>query len=130
MHSLIGSKVQDGEGRTWIEVTRDTSGVALYGPYIPLLAGMYAVISDFELIEPAPSPAEIVAVFDVVSGLNAGPIVSVDLLGTSFVSGPRQSIKLPFELNGTTFGLQFRLITTGRAALRVCTQITLEQDVG
>ena len=104
----------------WIELAAGQGGVAIYGPYMPLRAGRYYVTWQIQPAAGADSP---VAVCDVVAGSDAA------ILARHEVQPHESRVSLEFELPETTFGLQFRTISTGGAGFWVLRRIELDEDL-
>lgn len=107
----------DGE---WIESAPGQGGVALYGPYMPLRAGRYRVTWQ---VRPAAGARTSVAYCEILAAGNPEPLARHDVLtGESRVS-------LDFDLNGMTFGLQFRCVSTGGEGFSVLRKVELEEHI-
>jgi hypothetical protein len=73
--------------------------------------------------------AELVAFVDVAARNDAEQLATRDLtLRELPPDGALHEIVLPFELAETTFGVQFRLYTTGRVSVFARSQVELEED--
>jgi hypothetical protein len=109
-----------GSGRNrLVRTAAGEGGYLKYGPYVPLRPGRYqvtfAVGSPVELSNVAPE--EPVGEVDVISTgatkIHARrPIAAGELRGGRLVEFP-----LPFELAETAFGIEFRIVSTGRVPL-------------
>jgi hypothetical protein len=108
---------QSPEGE-WIESAAGQGGVAIFGPYMPLRAGRYRVTWQ---IQPAPGAQSPVAVCDVVARSD------VEVLARHEVQPHESRVSLEFKRSETTFGLQFRCISTGGADFSVLRKIELDE---
>jgi len=114
----LGSHVTS-EGQ-WIESAPGQSGVAIYGPYMPLRAGRHRVTWQ---IRPAPDAQSPFAICDVVREGCTEPLAQYEVApGQTFVSAE-------FDLAETTFGLQFRCASTGGAGFAVLREIRLDEHI-
>ena len=109
---------QSPEGE-WIESAAGQGGVTIFGPYMPLRAGRYRVTWQIKAAV-AESP---VAVCEVVAGSGA------EVLARHEVRSNESRVSLEFEVAETTFGLQFRCISTGGAGFLVLRKIELEEHL-
>jgi SAM-dependent methyltransferase len=113
-----GHQSRRTEEGDWIISTPSQGGVVFYGPYMPLRAGRYRVTWR---IEPAADASSPVAICDVVAGGDAKPITCHE------VAASDRRVSLEFTLRATTFGLQFRCLSTGGAGFSVLRKIDLEE---
>jgi hypothetical protein len=109
---------QSSEGE-WIESAAGQGDVAIFGPYMPLRAGRYRATWQIKAAV-AESP---VAVCDVVAGSDA------EVLARHEVRSNESRVSLEFEVADTTFGFQFRCISTGGAGFLVLRKVELEEHL-
>jgi hypothetical protein len=127
MTSTVGRALRGQDGSIWIDISRWERGWALFGPYIPLRPGRYAVTFETKITE-KPENFDAVATFDIVSNQGTKRIAEFSLSGET--SGTDlTNIRLPFHLEETTFGIEFRCFATGIAGFRIRKGVRLEEDV-
>lgn len=109
----------DEEGQ-WIDLAPGEGGFAFYGPYIPLRAGDYRITWK---IKPTLGAAAPVAILDIVAEGHAEPLARHEVLATE------TEISLSFTLLKTTFGLQFRCLSTGGAGFSVLRRVFIDENI-
>lgn len=108
--SIVGTRVST-EGRDVIQCPAGTSGVMVYGPYMPLESGSYT--ATFVLRLTGAADDGIVARCDIL-GHNGREIIARDYTGKEIdVESGRMT--LDFTLADLEFGIQARCISRGRA---------------
>jgi SAM-dependent methyltransferase len=110
---------QSAEGE-WIESAAGQGGVAIYGPYMPLRAGRHRVTWQ---VQPAAGAQSPVAVCEVVAGSGS------QVLSRHEVRSGELRVSLEFELTETTFGVQFRCVSTGGAGFLALRKVELEEHL-
>ena len=104
----------DGE---WVVMAAGEGGPAFFGPYMPLKAGRYACTWEME----GGTGGGPVARFDIQARDHDEPLAQHD------ATGGEREVRLEITLTDTTFGLQFRALSLGRAGFAVRRRIRLEQ---
>lgn len=100
------------EGHSWLR-SRGEPGALMYGPYMPLPAGRYTVRFELRRGDACLSGSTEVARVDVLTGSGielAASSICADELNTACST----FMSLTFQLDETTFGIQFRITVTGR----------------
>jgi len=120
--TLIGQR-QMINGKSWL-VCHDDAGVLAYGPYMPLPEGRYTARLAVQLLADLHCGSDHILRLDVIDGA-AREIVVVDLSLDQFVVGQPITVEIPFSLEKTTFGLQFRTIVVVPASVGVCAEMGL-----
>jgi hypothetical protein len=114
------------DGSCWLR-SQGTPGALLYGPYMPLPKGRYTVEFDLRLLDPADEEAAPMVNIDVMNGREA-ILVSRTLCARELTNrGSR--IELNFELDDTTFGLQYRVFGLNQARFECKRSVTLHSHL-
>jgi SAM-dependent methyltransferase len=123
----VGSIERRSDGE-WVVCAAGQQGVAIYGPYLPLKAGRYAVTFTLtkEGADP-PDPDSVICRCDVTRGPEAEVMVARDLRASEV--GQSTQVTLAFELSQLQFAMQFRCISLGGVRLSVRRGIVLAEMV-
>lgn len=121
LRSQPGHAIEASPDGDWVVSAPGLAGAALYGPYMPLKAGLHRVTWRFR---PAPATTEVVAICDVLSDRDAEP------LARRQVQGGETGVSLEFRLTEMTFGLQFRCLSQAGPGFSVLRRIELEEQIG
>ena len=123
MHRTQGSLREAGD-RKIVTGRRGRAGHLLFGPYVPMRPGRW--VARFRLSakperwRKKPEPDEPLGSIDVMVG-DADPKVVAERWLTVRdlpLDGAEREYELPFELDSTVFGAQFRVYTVGRVRMR------------
>jgi hypothetical protein len=122
MHRTQGSLREAGD-RKIVTGRRGRAGHLLFGPYVPMRPGRW--VARFRLAAGPvrwrkPEPDEPLGSIDVMVG-DADPKVIAERALTARdlpLDGDEREYELPFELEDTVFGAQFRVHTVGRVRIR------------
>lgn len=109
----IGAHHHRADG-DWYVCDAGAKGLLLYGPFTPLKAGRYRVTFCVRTTDARSNNADI-ARCEVVTFPTDPPLASRECRKSDLERGP--DIKLDFELTRTTFEIQFRCISYGKASL-------------
>jgi SAM-dependent methyltransferase len=130
MHRTHGS-LREQNGRKVVTGRRGREGHLLYGPYVPMRPGRWVVRFRLEA-GPArwrkPDPEEPIGSIDVMVG-DADPHVVAERTLTARelpLDGEEHELELPFELENTEFGAQFRVHTLGKVRMRAHYPVEVE----
>jgi hypothetical protein len=109
--------IEHGADGEWVTCNPDQSGALIYGPYLPLRAGRYAVTFDLSTDASASAgnavdPTTVAVRCDVMIGAKTEAIVYRDLRASDI--GASTSVTLTFELSQLEFGVQFRCLSFGK----------------
>jgi SAM-dependent methyltransferase len=133
MHHTLGSKRSIGE-RMSVRAPRRRAGRLLFGPYVPMRPGRW--VARFRVAaEPArwrrPEPDEPLGSIDIAIG-DEPSIVAERTLTTKDLplDGDVRELELPFELDQTAFGAQFRAHTLGRVRMRAEYPVRVDLEAG
>jgi SAM-dependent methyltransferase len=110
-----------------VTVTPGEFGFLVFGPFVPMQRGSW--VARFRVAAEADEGAAegILGVADVAVGPEADAIALREL--TSDVvppDGRLREVAVPFELDDTTFGVEFRVRTTGVVTLRALLHVTVD----
>ena len=122
MHHTVGSRREEN-GRKLVSGRRGQAGALLFGPYVPMRPGKW--IASFRISAvPArwrsnPEPDEPLGSVDVTVGESEPRVVAERSLTARELplDGQEHALELPFELDRTEFGAQFRVHTLGRVRM-------------
>ena len=122
MHHTVGSRREE-DGRKFVSGRRGRAGALLFGPYVPMRPGKW--IARFRISAvPArwrsnPEPGEPLGSIDVTVGESEPRLVAERSLTARELplDGQEHALELPFELDRTEFGAQFRVHTLGRVRM-------------
>jgi SAM-dependent methyltransferase len=123
MHRTQGS-LRDAGDRKVVTGRRGREGHLLFGPYVPMRPGRW--VARFSLSaapwrwRAQPQPDEPLGSIDVMVG-DADPKIVAERSLTARdlpLDGSEREYELPFELDDTVFGAQFRVYTLGRVRMR------------
>jgi SAM-dependent methyltransferase len=129
MHRTHGS-LREENGRKVVTGRRGRAGHLLYGPYVPMRAGRW--IARFSLAAGPvrwrkPEPDEQIGSIDVVVGVDPQFVAERKLTARELpLDGKEHELELPFELESTEFGAQFRVHTLGRVRMRAHYPVEVE----
>jgi len=135
MHHTLGSKKSLGD-RTAVRALRWRAGKLLLGPYVPMRPGRW--VAHFRVAAgPArwrrPEPDEPLGSIDVAIGDEPTPTIVAQrtLTGRDLpLDGEACELELPFELDDTAFGAQFRVHTLGRVRMQAEYPVEVEAAAG
>jgi hypothetical protein len=117
-YHLVGKVKGTGRNRL-VHTGPGEAGYAKYGPHVPLPPGRYQ--ATFAVGCPADvagvSPEDVVCDLDVCSGYGHKRLAHRKVAFGEVASGRLHEIALPFDLRETEFGVESRILTTGRAPL-------------
>lgn len=113
---VIGERRENG-GRQVVSVPEAVSGYALYGPYMPLVPGHYRVTFTLRRLG-ACAEDQPVAVLDVADEQGA-VITDRSVLDHELPENVWTDLDTSFTLRELAWGGQFRVFSTGAAALEV-----------
>ncbi len=105
----------------WVVSAPGQGGVVFYGPYMPLKRGRHRVTWRFRTPGHGTGP---VAICDVIGETTPGTLAAVE------VFADRSEVSIEFDLSETTFGLQFRCISTADEGFSVLRRIRLGRVPG
>jgi SAM-dependent methyltransferase len=120
----VGRRAGEGDGE-WLEASRGEAGVLRYGPYAPLRRGRHQV--SFEWRAEPTGGAAVALTFDVVEDGGRRELCRRDVLLGEIRSARPARLGLAFDLDRTTFGVEFRAISTGCAAVAVKPRLIVEE---
>jgi SAM-dependent methyltransferase len=122
MHHAVGSR-RESNGRKLVTGRRGQAGHLLFGPYVPMRPGHWVV--RFRIAAKAgrwrstPDPDEPLGSLDVMVGDADQRVVAERSLTARDLplDGQEYELELPFDLEDTEFGAQFRVHTFGRVRM-------------
>lgn len=117
-----GTKIVEGGDGIWINVDKKAKGVIFDGPNMPLWTGSHIVSFRLRFNDRLPASTEPVARVEVVCLSRDDPIARVDVYPTD----GEHKVELSFELDQLEFGLQFCLVSYGRAPFQARFAIDLD----
>jgi SAM-dependent methyltransferase len=130
MHRTHGS-VREANGRKVVTGRRGRAGHLLFGPYVPMRPGRW--VARFRLAAGPvrwrkPEPDEPLGSIDVMVGDSEPKVVAEKALTGHELppDGVERELELPFELDQTVFGAQFRVHTLGRVRMRAQYPVEVE----
>jgi hypothetical protein len=107
------------EGRL-VRAAPGDEGPMIFGPYVPMPAGDWVVGFDIALGDGAVAGRDdVVATLEAITAAGTRRLGHAEVRGGELMQGPnwrRHSVR--FSLEQTTMGVEFRLTTLGRVALR------------
>jgi hypothetical protein len=109
--TLIGTRAA---GNTSVSSAAGTSGVLVYGPYMPLKAGSHSATFSIKA-EAVVDKNAVVVRCDVLG--NKAQVLAVKELTADDLARQNGEVRLEFDLAELEFGIQARCISTGVAAL-------------
>lgn len=130
MHRTHGSVNEVGD-RTVVTGRRGRAGHLLFGPYVPMRPGHWVArfcLAAGPVKWRKPEPDEPLGSIDVMVG-DADPKVIAEkaITGRDLpLDGVERELELPFELDETVFGAQFRVHTLGRVRMRAQYPVEVE----
>lgn len=135
MHHTLGSKKRLGD-RTTVRAPRWRAGKLLLGPYVPMRPGRW--VARFRVAaEPPrwrrPESDEPLGSIDVAIGDEPTPTIVAERTLTAQnlpLDGEARELEVPFELESTGFGAQFRVHTLGRVRMRAEFPVEVEPAAG
>ncbi len=109
-----------GQGRNQL-ITADVgeSGYMLYGPYVPLLPGTYSVNFYIGLTEKARRPVRQAVFIDLASEQGTHTLAGRWVSTLELRPGQMKRFELKFSSREVLFGVEFRVVTSGQAAVVV-----------
>jgi SAM-dependent methyltransferase len=122
MHHTVGARRERG-GHRLVTGRRGQSGHLLFGPYVPMRPGKWVARFRLAARPPRwrgrPSPDEPLGTIDVVVGESEPRVVAERPVTVRELplDGEEHELELPFELERTEFGAQFRVTTLGRVRM-------------
>lgn len=108
--SHIGKRNSDGTG---VSTSQGEAGAAVFGPYMPLRAGLYSAFFEVTHLSAAPDH-EVVARIDVVG--DGGRDIAVRELSIKDLR-TSEKYRIDFDLPKLEFGIQTRCFSSGKADL-------------
>lgn len=111
--TMIGDLFNDETG-AWFVARREASGPLLFGPYAPLEKGRYRVEFLLRIDDVAAGKDEI-AYVDVMADRGTGRLGEAVVKASDIPAGGLVRPAIEFTLAETTFGIEFRVLTTGAA---------------
>jgi SAM-dependent methyltransferase len=131
MQRSQGSLREAGD-RKIVTGRRGRAGHLLFGPYVPMRPGRWVarfrLSATPEMLRKKPKPDEPLGSIDVMVG-DADPKVVAEraLTGRDLpLDGTEREYELPFELDDTVFGAQFRVYTLGRVRMKAGYPVEVE----
>lgn len=121
MQTLIGTI--DGK---WFK-SNGSTGMLMYGPYMPLRKGSYKVTLHLRCDPSHIKPNVNIGKCDVMTGMSSEPLTNVDIVNPILDEKGHFKVSLSFNLSSTTFGIQFRLIALSRLPLSVCKDMDIQE---
>ena len=113
LKTIIGKEFQRN-GTTWFD-SNSRDGVLVFGPYAPLVPGHYSVKLNLALLGRKLPGKRIVAICEVVSGLDCVQHARREIFAKVASSEGEFEVDLNFSLEETRFGVQVRIIALQRA---------------
>ncbi len=101
----------------WVVSPSGQGGAVVYGPYMPLKRGLYRVTWQLRTLPDGSGP---VAICEVMAE------VTPEILARAEVFPGKTEVTIEFSLSDTTFGIQFRCISTSEYDFSVLRRIHLE----
>lgn len=124
--TLVGEALLDDCG-SWFVAPKGVSGPLMYGPYVPLEKGAYSVIFVLRIGE-TDRPEDEVASVDVLAGGESG-VLGVEKIRAIDVEVDRTVRRtIRFALSDTTFGLQFRVLSSGATDVAALRDVSLTRE--
>lgn len=120
VQSLVGRREGD-----WIAAD-GRGGMLMYGPYMAIRGGRYRATFDLACDPASPASAGHVASCDILSGASDTPLAAAEIVGPSHDGSGRFRVRLPFTVEGTTFGIQFRVVVPEGVPLKVAAGVGIE----
>jgi hypothetical protein len=125
----VGSRRREG-GHEVVRAGRGAHGHLLFGPFVPMPPGRWEATFHLragparrsETVDPGQVLAslDVAKAINVLAGLDSEAVVERELAARDLPrDGGWHEVSLPFDLDDTAFGVQFRVRTTGRAPLAV-----------
>lgn len=130
MHRTHGS-VREAGARKVVTGRRGRAGHLLFGPYVPMRPGRWVArfrVAAGPVKWRRPGPDEPLGSIDVMVGDSDPKVVAEKALtGRDLpLDGTERELELPFELDQTVFGAQFRVHTLGRVRMRAQYPVEVE----
>jgi SAM-dependent methyltransferase len=119
----IGTKHVEGN-KCSVYAPEGAVGALIYGPYIPMRAGSYRATFTLSAHTTSIGDEEEIGYADVFTDRS---ILTLPLKGTHVTRMKEGNVVLEFILSETAFGVQFRIISNGRAALQAEFNVRLEK---
>jgi SAM-dependent methyltransferase len=129
--------VHEEAGRRVVRAPKRAKGHVLFGPFVPMPPGRWearfrlaatARWIDRVSSEEAVASVDVTRVIDITSGLDSEIIAQRDLTVLDLPpDGSWVDISLPFDLDATAFGVQFRARTLGRVRLAAELEVAVER---
>jgi hypothetical protein len=121
-------RLREEDGRRVVRVARRALGHILFGPFVPMPPGRWEArftlaagpAGWFGRVRPDETVAwvDVTRVIDITSSLDSEPIAQRELTAMDLPpDGSWIDVSVPFELDSTAFGVQFRARTVGRVRL-------------
>lgn len=124
--TLVGEALSDGCG-SWFVAPKGVSGPIMYGPYVPLEKGAYSVIFVLR-IGITERPEDKVASVDVLAG-EESRVLGVKSIKARDVKADRTVRRtIRFALSDTTFGVQFRVLSSGATDVAALQDVSLTRE--
>ncbi len=126
--TLVGRREDDASG-SWFAAPASADGMLMFGPYLPLLRGEHAGTFLLRRENGGAAPGAPPATLEVLAGAEHRVLWRRELPADAFDGTGEARVGFVFTLPDTTFGLQFRVIAHGRAALRVRRDVELRAAI-
>ena len=120
--TLIGKDSSDGK---WMS-SQGATGVLLFGPYTPLKKGSYSATFLIRVAKIPEDTQRILCSCDVVGGDPLEVFHQREVAGADLLPDLENEISLPFVLDKTTFGIQFRMITQQPVEIYCAREVRLD----
>jgi len=106
------------------------AGALMFGPFMPLHPGRYVVVFELAANTRGVPPDDVVCECDVLLSSKEEALVRKRVTAKEFQtrSANRLDVDLPFELDALEFGVQYRVITTGRTKVEACAGVRLHES--
>jgi hypothetical protein len=111
MQTVIGQQEDN-----WY-VSHGKEGVLLYGPYMPLKAGTHSATFKLRIQEKDCSSNHCLARCEILTANADDPLVETSIINPTCDDEGNVYVTLSFTLPDTTFGIQFRVVTTSNTTI-------------
>jgi SAM-dependent methyltransferase len=131
MHHTVGAR-RERDGHRLVTGRRGQSGHLLFGPYVPMRQGKWVARFRLAASPPRwrgrPDVDEPLGTIDVMVGESEPRIVAERPVTSRELplDGEEHALELPFELERTEFGAQFRVNTLGRVRMNARYPVEVE----
>jgi len=102
------------------------AGPLLYGPYLPMPAGAWTATFELRLLEPSINKRTVVASANIVSDAGERELAMKALRARALSGNEWTRTDVQFELQEAAMGVEFKLITTGAAALEAKARVDVQ----